>query len=159
MSPLSINLSEKPSILGLNVLSHSFNNPNVKSESYNNKNKLHEHTRVSDQAPPSTTHKLNRDYFKRATAGGKRQRGLLATSGLYKQVREVSVTTQLPPGCYVIIPSCFQPEHAAEFLIRVFSENNMVMKELLQAGDGNDEPTVATSVSELAKSSFGSILL
>jgi len=111
------------------------------------------------QAPPSTTHKLNRDYFKRATAGGKRQRGLLATSGLYKQVREVSVTTQLPPGCYVIIPSCFQPEHAAEFLIRVFSENNMVMKELLQAGDGNDEPTVATSVSELAKSSFGSILL
>ena len=82
-----------------------------------------------------------------------------ATSGLYKQVREVSVTKQLPSGCYVIIPSCFHPKHTAEYLIRVFSENNILMKELLQADGDNDESTGSTSVIQLGKISFGNYFL
>ena len=82
-----------------------------------------------------------------------------ATSGLYKQVGEVSVTKQLPSGCYVIIPSCFHPKHTAEYLIRVFSENNISMNELLHADGSNDEPTGSISVAELGKISFGSYLL
>ena len=123
------------------MLSHIRNKLNAKIKSYKDKTKNHKHKHVSTQVPSSITHKLNRDYFKWATAGGKRQRGLLATSGLYKQVREVSVTTQFSPGCCVTIPSFFYPKHVAEFLIWVFSENNIAMKELFQVDDGNDEPT------------------
>lgn len=51
-------------------------------------------------------------------------------SGIYKNIREVTVTVQLPPGNYVLVPSTFREGGESEFLIRIFTEKPITVKEL-----------------------------
>ncbi|XP_067876292.1 calpain-9 [Heterodontus francisci] len=62
-----------------------------------------------------------------------------AKSKTYINIRENSQRFKLPPGEYVIVPTTFQPEEEADFLIRIFSEKET---ENLELGDkiGADIP-------------------
>ncbi|XP_067840183.1 calpain-9 [Heptranchias perlo] len=62
-----------------------------------------------------------------------------AKSKTYINIRENSQRFKLPPGDYVIVPTTFQPEEEAAFLIRFFSEKKA---ESLELGDkiGADLP-------------------
>ena len=43
-------------------------------------------------------------------------------SSRYANVREVCERFKLAPGHYVIVPSTFEPNEEAEFLLRIYSE-------------------------------------
>ncbi|XP_069741148.1 calpain-9 [Narcine bancroftii] len=53
-----------------------------------------------------------------------------AKSKTYINMREICGRFKLPPGEYVIIPTTFQPEEEADFLIRIFSEKQIKSTEL-----------------------------
>ena len=52
------------------------------------------------------------------------------TSGPYINYREVFARFELSAGNYVIIPATFQAGDMSNFMIRVYSENMVDMKEL-----------------------------
>lgn len=52
-----------------------------------------------------------------------------ARSAAFINLREVSCRFKLAPGHYIIVPSTFEPNEEAEFLIRVFSESKNTMEE------------------------------
>uniref|UniRef100_UPI00398EA668 calpain-9 n=1 Tax=Pristiophorus japonicus TaxID=55135 RepID=UPI00398EA668 len=62
-----------------------------------------------------------------------------AKSKTYINIRENSERFKLPPGDYVIVPTTFQPDEEAQFLIRIFSEKKA---ESIELGDkvGADLP-------------------
>ncbi|XP_043536953.1 calpain-9 [Chiloscyllium plagiosum] len=62
-----------------------------------------------------------------------------AKSKTYINIRENSERFKLPPGDYVIVPTTFQPEEEADFLIRLFTEKKT---KTLEMGDkvGADLP-------------------
>jgi calpain len=53
----------------------------------------------------------------------------VARSPTFINLREVSCRFKLPPGNYVIVPSCFEPNEEGEFIIRVFSEGETNLRE------------------------------
>ncbi len=53
----------------------------------------------------------------------------VARSPAFINLREVSCRFKLAPGNYIIVPSTFEPNEEAEFLIRVFSESQNQMVE------------------------------
>ena len=52
------------------------------------------------------------------------------TSGPYINYREVFARFELSAGNYVVIPATFQAGDASNFMIRVYSENMVDIKEL-----------------------------
>ena len=53
------------------------------------------------------------------------QMELVENSGLYSPYRSVTKRFRLPPGTYVIIPSTFDSDQAAKFLLRIFTEKEV----------------------------------
>jgi len=54
----------------------------------------------------------------------------VSTSGTYSNVREVTITAQLEPGAYTIVPSSFSPGESGDFLIRIYTEKPISIAEL-----------------------------
>lgn len=54
----------------------------------------------------------------------------VATSGTYVNRREVTITAELSPGYYVIVPSSFNPNEASSFLVRIYTEKKVDLQEL-----------------------------
>uniref|UniRef100_A0A673LW03 Calpain-1 catalytic subunit n=1 Tax=Sinocyclocheilus rhinocerous TaxID=307959 RepID=A0A673LW03_9TELE len=68
---------------------------------------------VREQISLSGVH-LKRDFFLTNASS--------ARSELFINLREVSSRFQLPAGEYIIVPSTFEPQKEADFVLRVFSE-------------------------------------
>nr|XP_039267661.1 calpain-A-like [Styela clava] len=54
----------------------------------------------------------------------------VVNSGNHIDKREVSITTELEPGHYVVIPSTFYPDKVSTFLLRIFTEKRIDLEEL-----------------------------
>lgn len=64
-----------------------------------------------------------------------------AKSPAYINMREVSDHHKLPPGDYMVIPTTFEPNDEAEFILRVFSEKEDAVNELDDATGVTDPQT------------------
>ena len=53
-----------------------------------------------------------------------------ASSGTYSNSREVSLTVELPPGAYMLVPSSFYAGEENDFIVRVYSEKPVTCSEL-----------------------------
>ena len=49
----------------------------------------------------------------------------MESSGLYSPCRSTTKRCRLPAGAYVIIPSTYDSDEAAKFLLRIFSEKEL----------------------------------
>ena len=58
-----------------------------------------------------------------------------SSSGDFTNRREVIVRTNLKPGYYVIIPATFFPDTETNFMIRVFSLQPFILKEIKNEND------------------------
>lgn len=71
----------------------------------------------------------------------------VARSAAFINLREVSCRFKLAPGNYIIVPSTFEPNEEAEFLIRVFSERTSQMAENdAQVGFGEIDSRVSPTI-------------
>ena len=57
---------------------------------------------------------LGRDYFEKHK--------IIAKSSAYVDAREVADFHKIAPGDYVIVPTTFEPNQEADFVLRVFTE-------------------------------------
>ncbi|KAG5853247.1 hypothetical protein ANANG_G00071050 [Anguilla anguilla] len=82
---------------------------------------------------------LKRDFFL--------THGSSARSETFINLREVSTRCQLPPGEYIIVPSTYDPQKEADFVLRVFSEKPADSEELDDEVTANipDEPQLDES--------------
>jgi len=74
------------------------------------------------KVPERIEGKLDADFFRR--------RRPVANSGKYINQREVTLTADLLPGFYVMVPSTYKPDQDGTFLIRIFSEKGIDVEEL-----------------------------
>ena len=70
--------------------------------------------------PENTTLPLETEFFKYNAS--------CARSKTFINLREVVNRFKLNPGTYVIVPSTFNPDQGADFIIRVFSEKGSCLE-------------------------------
>lgn len=71
-------------------------------------------------------------------------------SPAFMNIREVSFRLKLPPGQYLIVPSTYEPNQEAEFLIRIFSQTSTSLvenDETIRISEPID-PKVARAITE-----------
>ncbi|KAH9370778.1 hypothetical protein HPB48_014726 [Haemaphysalis longicornis] len=71
--------------------------------------------------PKNCPKPLDFNFFKFTSSAGR--------SHKYVNTREVTTRFNLPPGTYCIVPSTFEPNQTAQFLLRIFSEKKNVSQE------------------------------
>ena len=49
-------------------------------------------------------------------------------SGSYINSREITKRFKLDPGYYLIVPSIYEEDHEADFMLRIFTENPIETK-------------------------------
>ena len=52
----------------------------------------------------------------------------IGNSGTYINTREVTKSFEVEPGYYLIIPSTFDDDRQADFMLRIFTENPIETK-------------------------------
>ncbi|OQV14025.1 Calpain-B [Hypsibius exemplaris] len=88
--------------------------------------------------PPKAPTPLNKDFF--------RYNASVARSPAFVNSRQVTTRFRLPPGDYCIIPSTFEPNEEADFLLRLYSEVRIDMKE----HDNGPAQVLAQTIKEVA---------
>lgn len=71
--------------------------------------------KINDREPDTMT----KDYFL--------SKAPVAMVPSYSNMREVCGRHRLPPGNYVVVPTTFEPNEEADFLLRVFTEKEAKM--------------------------------
>ncbi|VDP89510.1 unnamed protein product [Echinostoma caproni] len=94
---------------------------------------------------------LTLDFFLRNTS--------VARSPAFINMREICGRHKLEPGEYVIIPSTFEPNQEAKFLLRIFSERACESKSL---GEGiqalpTPEPVIQDELTEKLRQAFNDV--
>lgn len=64
---------------------------------------------------------LNSNFFKYASSVGRSKK--------FANSREVTTRFKLPPGTYCVVPSTFEPNQTADFLLRIYTEKKNVSHE------------------------------
>ncbi|KAA0187499.1 Calpain family cysteine protease [Fasciolopsis buskii] len=92
------------------------------------------------ELPPDQDGTLGLNFFKYNASK--------ARSPAFINLREVCGRHKLKPGRYVIIPSTFQPNEEADFMLRIFSEQPQLSEELDDEAGLTDETVKVPDISE-----------